>query len=91
MAGRDQLGCAGPMDPAHGLPKGAFPAVKYELWNTLGPCCRAHHDYYTRHWQKWSALLFKEWGPALYGERYMLGTSRRKPDLREVRVALEAA
>ena len=65
LAGVDGVACGGPLQGAHGLPKGAYPSVQFELLN--GWCiCAGHHRYYTDRPLEWTDILLARWGAEGY-------------------------
>ena len=67
LAGVDGVACGGPLQGAHGLPKGAYPSVQFELLN--GWCiCAGHHRYYTDRWPAWRQIMVDRLGQTVFDE-----------------------
>ncbi|MCR4338933.1 MAG: hypothetical protein NUW01_03495 [Gemmatimonadaceae bacterium] len=74
--------CGGPICGCHGFGKGAYPSVRYELWNGFSGCSGIN-AWTEDHTLEWDDYLRATWGP-LYEERRQLALAVRKYDLGEV-------
>ena len=73
--------CGGPICGCHGFGKGAYPSVRYELWNGFSGCSGIN-VWTEDHPLEWDDYLRATWGP-LYEERRQLALAVRKYDLGE--------
>jgi hypothetical protein len=60
--------CKGELQAMHGIPKGPYPAARYELWNGV-PGCAAAHSFYTPRPELWALWLQRRWGAEVYEAR----------------------
>jgi len=57
----------GPLQAAHGFPKGAYPATRYDLANGF-PLCAGCHRYYTQRWEEWRDFMLAKLGDEQFAQ-----------------------
>ncbi len=82
--------CGGVLQGMHAFPKGAYPHVKYAVWNGFSGC-KGIHRYLTNREVTWHRWLRKQWGEALYEERYRQALMQGTHDFPEILRALRSA
>lgn len=76
----------GALQAAHGFPKGAYPAVRYDLANGFCLCASAHR-YYTTRFEEWRGIMQDLLGPAAFAalrERALAGKALGLPDMERI-------
>ena len=82
--------CANGLQAMHGFPKGAYPGVRYAVWNGFAGCGRVH-SYYSWREPEWQNFLRSQWGHELYEKRLAEAMLTRKYDLEQVAETFKAA
>jgi hypothetical protein len=79
--------CGGPIQGAHGFPKGVYPATRHLLINGFAICAGHHRFAHQRH-AHWVAFMLEQLGPEAYQELNRIAVENKPQDLDAIEATL---